>query len=148
MKDNKYKWGKKFNPEQYQKYINDYIKNNKKIIIFVGLNLDMWHNPNHFYELSSDYNYYIEIDDKTIVLQKCKRLFNDIPNDDIFMNDLINNNKKFIDNITRIINNDCNLSKIVKMNKLFNKNYKKMNYKFMSRENIYNSVSKIITKNL
>ena len=45
--------------------------------------------------------------------------------DDIFMNDLINNNNKFIDNITRIINN-----------------YKKMNYKFMSREDIYNSVSK------
>ena len=64
------------------------------------------------------------------------------------MNDLINNNKKFIDNITRIINNDCNLSKIVKMNKLFNKDYKKMNYKFMSRENIYNSVLKIIIKNL
>ena len=42
---------------------------------------------------------------KTIVLQKCKRLFNDIPNDDIFMNDLINNNNKFIDNMTRIINN-------------------------------------------
>jgi hypothetical protein len=40
--------------------------------------------------------------------------------DDIFMNDLINNNNKFIDNITRIINN-----------------YKKMNYKFMSREKIF-----------
>jgi hypothetical protein len=63
----------------------------------------MWHNAHHYY----------------------------IYLDDIFMNDLINNNNKFIDNITRIINN-----------------YKKMNYKFMSREDIYNSVSKIITKNL
>ena len=62
------------------------------------------------------------------------------------MNDLINNNNKFIENITKIINNDCNLKKIIKMNKLFNKDYKKMNYKFMSRENIYKSIVKIINK--
>ena len=33
------------------------------------------------------------------------------------------------------------------MNKLFNKDYKKMKYKFMFRENIYKSISNII-KNL
>jgi uridine kinase len=147
MEKNKYKWGVKFNPDIYQKYIDNYIdKNKKKVIIFVGLNLDMWHNFYHYYNLSSKYNYYIKIDDKEIVLQKCKRLFNDIPNDEIFMNDLINNNNKFIENITKIINNDCNLKKIIKMNKLFNKDYKKMNYKFMSRENIYKSIFKIINK--
>jgi len=35
MKKNKYKWGVKFNPDIYQKYIDNYIDKNKKKILFL-----------------------------------------------------------------------------------------------------------------
>ena len=56
----------------------------------------------------------------------------------------MNNNKFFIKQITKLIKNECSMEKMVKLNNKWKRDYKKQDYKFMSRENIYKSVVKIL----
>jgi len=147
--------GKKYtiiDKDAYQKYIDEYVNKPNKPIIFVGLNNMPWWHKNHYYNMHSTHNYYIEIDDAIIIKQKClrtlKNLSNNLPNDNIAMDDLINNNKLFRKLTKRAIDIDCNKKEIVKENKKWNKDYKKQEYKFMSREDIFNEVSDILNKAL
>lgn len=128
----------------YQKYIDNFINEQNKPIVFVGLNNMPWWHKNHYYNMHSNYNFYIEIDDMTIVKRKCLRLLEDIPNDEIAMNDLINNNENFVKRIKQAIDMECSIKETIKMNKKWNENYKKQNYKFMNSNGIYESVCKIL----
>jgi hypothetical protein len=56
----------------------------------------------------------------------------------------MNNNKFFIKQITKLIKNECSAKKTIKLNNKWKKDYEKQGYKFMSRENIYKSVIKIL----
>jgi hypothetical protein len=122
--------------------------NKKKPIVFVGLNDNPLGIKKIYYNLHHTYKFYIDISDIEILQQKCLRLLTEeIPNDKHAMNDLINNNEKFIKGMKRAINNTCNLKKIVKENNKWKKDYEKQGYKFMSRENIYKAISHIIKYN-
>jgi len=135
----------------YQKYIDKFVSNyQNKPIIFVGLNNMPWWHKNYYYNMHSNHNYYIDIDDTTIVKQKCLRMFDDfsknLPNDNFAMNDLVNNNKLFLKLTKQSIDLECDKNRIVKMNKNWNKDYKKQGYKFMSRDNILREVSAILNE--
>ena len=139
------KHNKIFDKEEYQKYIDNFVKaNSSKPIVFVGLNTMPWLHKNHYYDMHSDYNYFIELDDETIIKQKCRRLLNHVAEYD--MDFLVKNNKKFIKNVAKAIADDCNLQKVIKQNKIFNKYYLKQGYKFMSRNNVYNNVVELLTE--
>jgi len=131
---------------EYQLYINDYVNKQKKPIIFVGLNDNTIYgkNKNLYYNVHSQHNYYIEIDDMIIVKQKCIRLLNDIQTDKMAMEDLVKNNEKFVKKFTEAIKIECNAKQTIKQNNKWRKDYEKQGYKFMSRENIYKSVVKIL----
>jgi uridine kinase len=131
---------------KYQSYINDYINKQKKPIIFVGLNDNTVYgkNKNLYYNVHSHHNYYIEIDDMIIVKQKCIRLLNDIQTDKLAMEDLVKNNEKFVKKFIEAIKIECSAKHTIKQNNKWKKDYEKQNYKFMSRENIYKSVVKIL----
>jgi len=131
---------------KYQLYINDYINKQKKPIIFVGLNDNTIYgkNKNLYYNVHSHHNYYIEIDDMIIVKQKCIRLLNDIQTDKMAMEDLVKDNERFIKKFTEAIKMECNSKQTIKQNNKWKKDYDKQGYKFMSRENIYKSVVKIL----
>jgi len=131
---------------KYQLYINDYINKQKKPIIFVGLNDNTVYgkNKNLYYNVHSHHNYYIEIDDMIIVKQKCIRLLNDIQTDKMAMEDLVKDNERFIKKFTEAIKMECNSKQTIKQNNKWKKDYDKQGYKFMSRENIYKSVVKIL----
>jgi len=58
--------------------------------------------------------------------------------------DITDNNEYFIKQITRALNEECSLKKTIKLNKKWNKDYKKQGYKFMTRENIFKTVCKLI----
>ena len=133
---------------EYQQYINDYINKQKKPIVFVGLNDNTIYGKNKklYYNLHSQYNYYIEIDDMTIVKQKCLRLLNSIQNDKFAMNDLIKNNEMFIKNFSQAVKRECSAKETIKLNTKWKKDYMKQGYKLMSRENIYTNVIKLLTK--
>ena len=132
---------------KYQKFIDDFVNKQKKPIIFVGLNDNILGTKNIYYNVHSQYNFYIDIDDKIIVKQKCIRfLTDDLPShlDNSVINDIMNNNEFFIKQITKLIKNECSMEKMVKLNNKWKRDYKKQDYKFMSRENIYKSVVKIL----
>jgi len=135
--------------DAYQKYIDKYVNEHNKPIVFVGLNHMPWWHKNHYYDMHSTHNYYIDIDDATIIKQRCLRLIRELPddfNDEVVMNDLINNNKMFLRMTNRAINMDCNAKMIIKMNKKWNNDYKKQGYNFMQMEDIFKDVSIILNK--
>ena len=136
---------------KYQKFINEFIDKYKKPIIFVGLNDNILGTKNIYYNVHSQYNFYIDIDDKIILKQKCIRFItDDLPShfDNQVINDIMNNNEFFIKQITKLIKKECSMKKMVKLNKKWKTDYTKQGYKFMSRENIYKSVVKILNNNL
>jgi len=136
-----------FSEVKYQKYIDNYIKKNKKPLILVGLNDNNWGNTKTlYYKLQSDYNFYIKIDDDIIIEQKCERFINEeLPN--IVKQerkDITENNEFFIKQIIKVFKNECSAKKTKKLNKKWAKDYKKMGYKFMSREYIFKKVCNIL----
>jgi len=141
-------WG--FEDAKYQEYIDNYIKKIKKPLIFVGLNDNkQGENKKLYYNVHSQYNYYIDIDDMVIVKQRCLRYLtdeipNEFPKDKNILNDIVNNNEKFIKLFVKSIKRECSAKEIIKMNNKWKMHYKKHNYKFMTRENIYKSVVNII----
>lgn len=54
---------------EYQNYIDNYIKQQKKPIVFVGLNDNTIFGKNKklYYNVHSQHNYYIDIDDMTLI---------------------------------------------------------------------------------
>ena len=144
----KYYGDKKFDiidKVEYQKYIDNFVKTHlSKPLIFVGLNNMPWWHINHYYDMHSTHNYFIELDDETIIKQKCKRLFLDWATDDEEMNYLVNHNKKYIKNVSNAIAEECNLKKTIKLNNKWRKDYMKHGYKFMSKENIFKKIYIII----
>jgi len=139
---------KKFNiidKDAYQNYIDDFVNiNSKKSLIFVGLNHMPWWHKNLYYNMHSTYNYYIELDDATIIKQKCRRLLLDWANSEEDMEYLVSNNKKYIENVSNALAEECNLKKMNKMNAKWKKDYAKQGYKSMSRDNIYKHVVKTL----
>lgn len=134
---------------KYQKFIDDFIKKQKKPIIFVGLNDNHFGIKKIYYNVHAEHNFYIDIDVKEILVQKCLRMLTEeIPNDKMAMKDLVDNNEKFIKGMKFAIDGACNLKVITKENNKLKKNYEKQDYKLMSRENIYKSVVKILSNKL
>lgn len=135
----------------YQKYIDKYISEQKKPIVFVGLNVMPWWHKNHYYNMHSMHNYYIDIDDALVLKQKCLRLFDNfamyLPSDEVAMNDLMNDNDLFLKLVKQTVDMDCSKKITEKMNKKFNDDYKKQGYKFMSSEDIFKEVLAILKKN-
>ena len=139
------------NVREYQKYINNFIKkHNKKPIIFVGLNDNtlFGRNKELYYNVHSNYNFYIDIDDNVIIEQKCERvilkILPDILKDE--KKNIIENNEYFIKRLTKIFKEECSALETKKRNKKWTKDYKKMKYIFMNRNDIYKEVCKILSK--
>jgi len=134
-----------FETKKYQKYINNFIKKQKKPIIFVGLNDNSWERKNKkYYNLKSDYNYYIDIDDEKILKQKCKRFINSFLPD--ILNDYLDGKieEKNIMNIIKDAVKECSKKETIRLNKIWKRDYKKQGYKFMTSDKIYKEVCKKI----
>jgi hypothetical protein len=56
-----------------------------------------WWHTNHYYTLNATHNYFIDIDDETILKQKCKRALTYLM-DDLNMDYFITNNENYIKN--------------------------------------------------
>jgi len=149
---NKYYGNKSFtviNKKAYQEFIDEYVNKQQKPLIFVGLNHMPWWHKNLYYNMHSEYNYYIDIDDMTIVKQKCLRALetlSGISNNEVAINNIINHNTQFIKSLFAEMESQCSEKEIKQMNKKWNHDYKQQGYKFMSRENIFNDVSKKIKR--
>lgn len=143
----KYYGNKKFDvidKVEYQKYIDNFVKkHSSKPLIFVGLNHMPWWHINHYYDMHSTYNFFIDLDDETIIKQKYKRLLLDLANDKELTERLVSNNVNHIKKVSNVIKRECDLKKMIKMNNKWRKDYKNQGYNFMTRENIFKTVSNI-----
>lgn len=61
------------------------------------------------------------------------------------MDDLVNNNEKFLRMIVKEIKKDCNAKETIKINKKWKKDYLKQNYKLMTREDIYHEIVRLLS---
>ena len=140
------KWKK-----EYQKYIDNYIENQNKSIIFVGLNTDFgrplgFRNdklkpPKAFYNIHADYKFYIDIPVNEILQQKFYRQVMKICNNkEEWFEKWLN----YPDNTQQKLNYLINISLWNKETEKWNKLYKKKDYKFMNRENIFIEVIKLL----
>ena len=137
--------------EDYQKYIDKYIKNQNKPIIFVGLNTDLgslgFRNdklkvPKAFYNVYANYKFYIDLPTHQILEQKFYRQVMKICNNkEKWFEKWINNPNK----TQQKLNYDINISLWNKETEKWNKLYKKKNYNFMDKENIYNNIVKLLS---
>lgn len=139
--------------KEYQQFIDDFIEKQKKPIIFVGLNTDLgslgFRNkklkpPKAFYNIYSDYNFYIDLPLEQILQQKFYRQTIKICNDKerLF--------EKWLDNPNKTqdkLNYDINLNLWKKETEKWNKLYKTKKYKFMKRNDIFKTICKIISNN-
>ena len=108
------------NAREYQKYINDYIKKyNKKPIIFVGLNDNtiFGRDKELYYNVHSDYNFYIDIDDNVIIEQKCERFILEFLPEILKheKKDITENNDVFIKQVTRALKEECGFKETKKI---------------------------------
>ena len=62
------------------------------------------------------------------------------------MNDLVNNNDVFIKMFVKSIQKECGFKETKKLNKKWEKDYRKMGYNFLSREDIYINVCNLLDK--
>jgi len=139
------------NENEYQLYIDSYIDKQNNPIIFVGLNDNIVYgkNKNLYYNVHSQYNYYIDIDDMIILKQKCIRFLTDelpdmVTKNKAIIRDITEDNEKFVRLIKENIERECNAKLTIKQNNKWKKDYKKQNYTFLSRQNIYKSVVQIL----
>ena len=107
-----------------------------------------WNNKKLYYNVHSQYNYYIDIDDMLIVKQKCIRFLTDELKDMLtkkeILRDITEDNEKFVRLIKENIDRECGTKETLKLNKMWKNDYEKQGYKFMSRENIFKNVSNIL----
>lgn len=139
---NKDKW----NQEQYQKYIDIFVKKQTKPLIFVGLNHMPWWNKRLYYDMHANYTFYIQLDSDVIFKQKCSRFLDDlfVKEREIILKDIIKDEKGTMKRIMHAVKGECNYHETIKMNEMWNKDYKDQGYEFGSREHIFKKVSKII----
>jgi hypothetical protein len=146
---NNFNW-QNFDSEAYQKFLDDYILKQTKPLVLVGLNQMFWHNKDLYYNMHSDYNFYIDIDDMQVVKQKCIRFITDelqdiIKNENV-LNDIVADNKKFVKLITENIERECGTKETFKINKMWNKDYRSQGYIILPSDEIFEKVSAILLK--
>lgn len=137
--------------DAYQEYINEYIKEQKKKdkpLIFVGLNNHPWWHKDLYYDFQPNYKFYIDIDDKQLVKQKCIRYLTqelkEIINDEMAMNDLMNNNNKFIRLVCEGIKHECDIKEIIEFSHKWKNDYESQGYTIASSDQIYERVVGIL----
>lgn len=135
--------------KEYQKFIDNYIKNQKKPIIFVGLNDNpMGKNKRFYYQIFPKYKFYIELDNKIILERKCLRFFKHINRDLTIQarDDMLNQNSRFLERLKKVLEHECSLEKTIKQNEIWEKDYKNQKYQFLEPDLIFEKVSGILER--
>lgn len=136
-----------FSKVKFQKYIDIYISTIKKTLIFVGLNNMPWWDKNHYYDLHSQYNYYIVLDNDINFKRMCARFFIDmfVNDKDELINDIMKDEITAFKQINIAIKRECSYKQMIKNNKKWEKDYSKQNYEFLTSENILKKIIKVLS---
>lgn len=145
---NNYNW-EEFDSELYQSFLDNYILSQTKPLVLVGLNDMFWHNKKLYYDVHSQYNYYIDIDDMLSVKQKCIRFLTDelkdmVTKNDAIIRDITEDNEKFVRLIKENIERECGTEETLRLNRMWKTDYKSQGYIIENRDEIYNQVVSIL----
>ena len=130
----------------YQKYINHYIRNhNDKPIVFVGLDaelcLGLMEDSDVYYNLYSKYNYFILSSDNTLKQRFFRQIEKLNKRKEYFFTEWLKNPDIIQDKLFRFVNlNEWKIN-----NNKCDELYLSRNYKFLTSEEIYDNVSKLIS---
>lgn len=145
MKDNH----DEFNPESYQEYIYDFIKNNNdKIIIFVGLNSE--HITNGLYDIRATHKFFINLPTEITLKRHFDREINGWLNwminrdKDILFDQLIRDQNNVITDLTTSLSKVLNISHQEKFISSFTDTYINEGYTFLNSDAIYDRILDII----
>ena len=133
--------------ENYQEYIDHIININNNIpIIFVGLDAEMclglMEDSDIFYNLHSNYNFYIKTSDETIKQRFYRQVKKLEDRKEVFFNDWLVNPEKTQQKIFRFVDLDKWKNNNIKCDNI----YIKRNYEFLNSEKIFNKIGKILEK--
>lgn len=108
-----------------------------------------WHNKELYYNVHSQYNYYIDIDDMLIVKQKCIRFLTDelkdmVTKNDAIIRDITEDNEKFVRLIRENIERECGTEETLTLNRMWKTDYESQGYIIENRDEIYNQVVSIL----
>lgn len=145
---------------EYQKYIDKYIKNETKPIIFIGDNRYEIKGKPFYHNLHSQYNYYVEGDDFDLVEEYCELFMFYIFSMSIKniketkKTKKIHDKKhvaKYFENVIQtssrnMLKSTFNPTEIIKNNDERTKEYDKQNYKLISSSHINKSIISIVNK--
>lgn len=145
---NNFNW-EEFDSELYQSFLDKYILSQTKPLVLVGLNHMFWHNKELYYNVHSQYNYYIDIDDMLIVKQKCIRFLTDelkdmVTKNDAIIRDITEDNEKFVRLIRENIERECGTEETLTLNRMWKTDYESQGYIIENRDEIYNQVVSIL----
>ena len=135
----------KFNPKKYQKYIDNFIENNnKKTIIFVGLNKE--HMTATLYDVRPDYKYFIDLPIEVNLERHFNREINawldwmKSRDKNILFGQLLDNEKKVMADLTDSLSNVLDISHQKNFILSFIKIYKDNGYIFLDSDMIYKKI--------
>lgn len=137
--------------KNYQKHINNFINNQNKPIVFVGLNTDLgslgFRNtkitpPKTIYDIKAKHKFYIDLPIEQILKQKFSRQIQKICDQkEKWFSKWLENPQK----TQNKLNYDVNLLLWQNETNNWNNLYKKLGYKFLSREDILLDIKKILS---
>jgi len=141
----------KFDPELYQEYIYNFIKNNDdKIIIFVGLNSE--HITNRLYDIQATHKFFInlpiEINLKRHFDREINGWLNWMVHRDkyILFDQLISDQNKVITDLTTSLSEVLNISHQEKFISSFTDTYMNEGYTFLDSDAIYDKIVNLINE--
>lgn len=95
-------------------------------------------------DLHATHRWYIDVDADTLLRQRCKRLFTEIPNDEEAMRDLVENNERFLKLINESIRRDCSTAAVRRERERVRRQY--ADYEMLSPQTILRRISALLNK--
>lgn len=130
---------------EIQRHIDNFISvHNDRTIVITGLLSLLDDNDKHYSVIPSTHKFYIDVDDATVVRQKCTRFFGTFLNDTVTAADLVDNNAAFLRQTAQAVKQNCTAAAIIRQNARWAAHHRKNNYIFAPADKIYDSVAAII----
>jgi hypothetical protein len=127
----KCKNGYEWTDDGLQAHIDEFIAKQKKPLVFIGLSVLPWitTGPKVYYDMHSENNFYIDIDDMEVVKQRCLQfLVEDLPyimsGDDASIG-ITDYNEDTVKTLSLMIEKKFGKEETLRMNKMWSKDYKK-----------------------
>lgn len=140
-----------FDSKGYQAFLDQYIAKiiKPKPLVLTGLNQIYLHDKKLYYNIHATHRFYLDVPDTQVVKQKCLRFIKELQNIvkmEHVVDDITNNNKRFVKLTNQGLVSQCGVKHITKLNTMWKKDYTKQKYTFLPPDDIYQAVSSVLAR--